>query len=93
VHVDRSSLLAAALEEIARVVERPGDELVGVVKVDRLDAKRAGRGQDDQVGVGAVALDVVDQAAMGAGWLVTPRPSARGRPDVPTITSRLMPRS
>ena len=36
-HVDGRSFLAAALEEVARVVQRALDELVGVGEVDRLD--------------------------------------------------------
>jgi hypothetical protein len=64
VHADRRPLLAAADEEAERVVERPADQLVGVVEVDRRYAQRAGRWQHDQLSVGAVALDLVDQAAV-----------------------------
>jgi hypothetical protein len=36
-----------------------------VGEVDRLDVQRARRRHDDQVGVGAMSLDVVDQATVG----------------------------
>jgi hypothetical protein len=43
-------------------VERPLDELVGVGEVDGRDAQRARRREDDELRVGAVALDVVRSA-------------------------------
>ena len=64
-HADGRFLLAAALEELAGVVQATGYELVGVGEIDRLDAQRTGRRQDDQVSVSAVALNIVDQAAVG----------------------------
>jgi hypothetical protein len=49
----------------ARVSQRDVDELVRVGEVDRLDVQRARRRHDDQVSVGAMSLDVVDQATVG----------------------------
>jgi hypothetical protein len=34
VHLNRGSVLAAALDELPRVIERPLDELVGAAEVD-----------------------------------------------------------
>ena len=58
-------MLTAAREEPPSVVERAPDQLAGAVELDRRDAERTRWGQDDQIGTGAVALDVVDQPAMG----------------------------
>lgn len=57
-------MLAAVLEEPAGVLEAPVDEGLGVREVDRRDPQRAGRRQDDEVGVVAVAFDVVDEPAL-----------------------------
>jgi hypothetical protein len=65
-HADRRSRLAAAVEELARIEQRDINELVRVGEVDRLDVKRARRRHDDQLSVGAMSLDVVDQATVGS---------------------------
>jgi hypothetical protein len=64
-HADRLARLAAAVEELAGVEQCDVDELVRVGEVDRLDVQRARRRHDDQVSVGAMSLDVVDQATVG----------------------------
>jgi len=58
-------VLAAVVEELAGIAQRPVDQLVGMTEVDRLDAERARWRQHDQARGVRVALDVVDQAALG----------------------------
>ena len=65
VHPDGLARLAAAVEEIAGVQQRDVDQFVRVGEVDRLDVQRARRRHDDQLRVGAMSLDVVDQATVG----------------------------
>ena len=64
-HADGLARLAAAVEELAGVQQRDVDELARVGEVDRLDVQRARRRHDDQLRVGAMSLDVVDQATVG----------------------------
>ena len=60
----RDRLNVSALEEGSGVLSCLVDELCSMREIDGLDAQcRTGR-QDDQLGIGAVALDVVDQAAV-----------------------------
>jgi hypothetical protein len=61
VHADRGTCLTAAVEKLSGVVARSVDEFAGATEIDRLDVQWARRRQDDQVGVAAVAFDVVDQ--------------------------------
>jgi hypothetical protein len=42
-HLNRGSVIAAGVEELAGVPLRTADEFVGVGEVDRLDAERAWR--------------------------------------------------
>jgi hypothetical protein len=42
-HLNRRAFLAVGVEELAGVVQRAADELVGVGEIDRLDAEWARR--------------------------------------------------
>jgi hypothetical protein len=64
-HADRRAVGAARGEERVGVAARSVDQLAGVREVDRLDAQRARRREDDQLRVARMALDVVDEPPLG----------------------------
>ena len=64
-HPERRSLLAAAVEELAGVLQPAPDETLGAGEVGRRDCEPARRRQHNHARIVPVTLDVVDQAALG----------------------------